>query len=337
MLQLQKVLQHSDQSSIQTAIDPSIEFSELVLVEDNVSVIMGSQSMIRSQNLQVTLDYAFHSRVSSSRSQRGAEQEQFVCRIWNPVKNTLCLLSQSHPVRAELELSEFTRDHFVKKFNKKVHHVISFPLLMFIDGFGLYRNMYRSLMGVYMIPASFLFQEHNRRANVLPLTLGPHGSNFDNVIKAMHALYTLDGGRVLKINEQDVFVSVFTLAYIGDMPQQAENCGFLGPQATHSCRCCFVADSEQNNLEYDTLTNGRFHHESYRMRRHVGTLRTMREKAEYCQNNGMGMDNPPLVTLSPALNLILSRPSDPAHLEYAGISKQLHLLLVNTILTKAET
>lgn len=116
-----------------------------------------------------------------------------------------------------------------------------------------------------------------------------------------------------------------------------ENCGFLGPRATHSCRSCFVADLEKSNLDYNILKNGRFHHKAYRMRKHVSTLRTMREKAEYCRNNGLDLDSPPLLALSPALDLILTRPSDPAHSEYAGVSKQLHALLINVILTKAGT
>jgi hypothetical protein len=59
--------------------------------------------------------------------------------------------------------------------------------MTFIDGFGLYRNAYRSIMGIYLIPAALSFQERARRANVFPLTLGPHGSNFADVIGAMKA------------------------------------------------------------------------------------------------------------------------------------------------------
>ena len=41
--------------------------------------------------------------------------------------------------------------------------VISIPYQLFIDGFGLYRNIYRSLVGFYMIPAA-----------KFPKILGPH-------------------------------------------------------------------------------------------------------------------------------------------------------------------
>jgi hypothetical protein len=49
--------------------------------------------------------------------------------------------------------------------------------MMFTDGFGAYRNAYRSLMGVYLLLAGLpIHERNNKRANVFPLTLG---SNFD--------------------------------------------------------------------------------------------------------------------------------------------------------------
>lgn len=45
-----------------------------------------------------------------------------------------------------------------------------------MDGFGLYRNMYRSLMGYNLLPAELSYHERNNRVNVLSITLSPHGS-----------------------------------------------------------------------------------------------------------------------------------------------------------------
>ena len=41
----------------------------------------------------------------------------------------------------------------------------------------------------------------------------------------------------------------------------------------------------------------------------------------------------PLVSISPALNIILFHLSDSAHSEYGAIIKQVHLLLLGAILT----
>lgn len=55
--------------------------------------------------------------------------------------------------------------------------------------------------------------------------------------------------------------------------------------------------------------------------------------AAYRREHGLDTKTPPLVSISPALDIIISRSSDPAHSEYGGIIKQLHLLLMSTVLT----
>lgn len=82
-------------------------------------------------------------------------------------------LCKSHPLCGELELEAYGRTHF-EQFDKV--RTVSLPLLTFIDGFGLYRNTYRTFMGMYFNFASLTFHERTRRANVIPITLGPHGS-----------------------------------------------------------------------------------------------------------------------------------------------------------------
>jgi hypothetical protein len=55
-------------------------------------------------------------------------------------------------------------------------------------------------MGFYKIPAALRFRDRTRQANVLPLTLGPYGSNFDDVVTAIKVLISLDKGIILDIN-----------------------------------------------------------------------------------------------------------------------------------------
>ena len=68
-------------------------------------------------------------------------------------------VSQAHPLRGEGELQVFSRQGLINRLDKSQTQlpVISLPLMMFIDGFGLYRNMYRSLIGIYLINATFTF------------------------------------------------------------------------------------------------------------------------------------------------------------------------------------
>lgn len=91
---------------------------------------------------------------------------------------------------------------------------------MFIDGFSLYRNIYRSLIGFYLLITAFTNKERNRRANVMPLTLGPHSSNTDNVINAISlAIRALNEGIEIELQpSKKIIVYAITMYYISDMP-----------------------------------------------------------------------------------------------------------------------
>jgi hypothetical protein len=112
---------------------------------------------------------------------------------------------------------DIAKEKVDKEGNAVKNRTMSVPVLTFIDAFGLYRNSNRSLIGIYDIIASLTIQERNRRQNVLALTLGPHGSNLDNVILALQSLIPLDKGIPIDINGEKTTVYVFTMAFIGDM------------------------------------------------------------------------------------------------------------------------
>jgi hypothetical protein len=137
---------------------------------------------------------------------------------------------------------------------------MSVSILTFIDSFSLYYNSYRSLMGYYTIIASLNFQDRNRRQNVLPITLGPYNSNLDDVILAMQSLVLLEEGMPLDINGVKTTISIFTLCFIGDMPQQQWNSGFKTQRANRGCRFCFIDETDQGNLDFNVLNKGRYHY-----------------------------------------------------------------------------
>jgi hypothetical protein len=86
---------------------------------------------------------------------------------------------------------------------------------VFIDGFGLYRNSYRSLVGVYAIPAGLDGDDRHRPANVFPITSSPHESNFNDVAGALQSLANLDGGVTVMINGKQSILCVPTVCYLG--------------------------------------------------------------------------------------------------------------------------
>lgn len=56
------------------------------------------------------------------------------------------------------------------------------PLYFYIDTFRLYRNMYRTLIGIYLFIAVLTNKERSRRANIIPLTLSLYSYNLLEVI-----------------------------------------------------------------------------------------------------------------------------------------------------------
>lgn len=93
------------------------------------------------------------------------------------------------------------------------------PLITFIDAFRLYRNSYRSLIGIYFIIAAINSRERNRRANMFPLTLSLYSSNFVDVVDAIRLLASLDRGiEVLILGQGIVLLVAFILAFLSNMP-----------------------------------------------------------------------------------------------------------------------
>ena len=187
-------------------------------------------------------------------------------------------------------------------------------------------------MGMYQ--TSLTFKERTRRANVHPLTLGPHGSNFPDVVKVLQSSVSLfDAGTDVVINGKTTRLIVFTHMFLGDMPQQQENSGFKTQRANRGCRFCFVEEKDRGNLEYDLVSQGRFHHQTIQMRQEMNAFETKAMTEKYASKWGRSSSNPPLFGITPALDIILTRPGDPAHSEYKGQSLRLHELLLKAVLT----
>jgi len=135
---------------------------------------------------------------------------------------------------------------------------------------------------MYLMIAAFSSQERNQRTNVFPLTLGPHGSNSSDVIEALsNMMQTLDCEILMNINGIQHFVCVFTLAFTEDMPQQQKNSGFLSQNAKFECQFCKVSAEKRNNLQFDILSHGRFHHKILQQCEHMKKLKTKTRKEAY--------------------------------------------------------
>lgn len=279
-------------------------------------------------------------------AERTENQQLVARRIFDVDANQVIPLCHTHALRAELELEQYDRALFEMHWDTAQEDALptlSVPLLSFIDGFGVYRNSYRSLMGFYVTPAALPEDLRSREANIFPLALGPHGSDFSNVIKALRTMRYLDEGIEVDIRGQKYRLCAFTICYTGDMPQQAENSGFKGPRAHKFCRFCFAGakpdmtgdDASSAILNTDTVAHGRYHLQTKQMHDMMDRqLKTKSEQNQYGAQWGINDAHPALQAISPALDLVLSRPPDAAHSEYKGIANLMHFLLRDGILTK---
>ncbi|KAI1207273.1 uncharacterized protein F4807DRAFT_435103 [Annulohypoxylon truncatum] len=262
-----------------------------------------------------------------------------------PTKKTAVPLCHTHPIRADLEIKHYGRDMFEFEWDQRrpnAKPIISLPFLAFIDGFGVFSNSYRSLMGFYITPAGLVEEDRSRPGNILPVVIGPHGSDFGDVVKALGTLADLDRGVTMNINGVDTLVCAFALCYIGDMPQQSENSGFKGPRAHKFCRGCYITSGKSkksnstrpdNVLDFDIIKHGRFHHQVKQMQRTMANEHVdAATKDTYGTQWGMSDPSPSLEFISPTLDLVLSRPFDPAHSEYNGLCNLMHFLLRDGIL-----
>ncbi|KAI5781384.1 hypothetical protein DFH27DRAFT_488348 [Peziza echinospora] len=96
----------------------------------------------------------------------------------------------SHLIRGQIEVDiygrEYLEEHFFTYPNKPDQKPIRcIPQMTFIDSFGLYRNMYRTLLGFYIIPSNMTIRERTRLANIFPIALGPHGAEIEQTIECL--------------------------------------------------------------------------------------------------------------------------------------------------------
>ena len=255
-----------------------------------------------------------------------------VHQIFNVTRGDLRSINLSSPIRAELELEVFGREYLISQLIKGVQ---SYPLVIFIDDFGLYRNMYRSITGVYAMPAGLPVSERQKSFNAYTIALGPHGSEFNDVMNCLHtSLGNMDRGCILEINGHKQAAWAPILAYLGDMKQQQASGGFLGLRANYCCRFCDAGLHNRGDLQRDILLHGRYHHEVFTIRKKSLAIKGKTKRLAYLTRNGLKPESSALQTLTPALDLIMSCPPDPAHSEYYGLVRRLYPFLYTKILTK---
>ncbi|KAF1935730.1 hypothetical protein EJ02DRAFT_428167 [Clathrospora elynae] len=304
--------------------------AELFLVE-GVEQVEIKESQLLFRKSRIFLDYYWG---TSTPHRTLPDHKYYIRRILTLGKSSgIRKLALSHPHRGKLELIAHPRADLLQMLTPNLgRKVVSFPYTAFIDGFGVYRNMHRSITGKYLQFAFLDELERKRQINVFPLTLGPFGANWEDVVKSLMHLTKLEAGvEVILDDGTPVVVCAPCLCYIGDMPQQQANSGCKSQNAQHFCRHCLISSDERGNLGYNTIINGRYHFEMIQCRTEADS-KAARERNEIFQELGLAKDQAPLQIITPALDLFRTRPPDAVHSEWKGIARQTILLLFEDIL-----
>lgn len=125
----------------------------------------------------------------------------------------------NYPIYGKLEIQIFGYTYIESLNLRSGRRTMLYPLIIFINMFGLYCNLYRLLIGIYFILVLLSSRERDRRANVFPLTLGLYGLNFVDIVEVIKLLTVLDRSVKVYIPRiGTILLIAFTFAFLSNIP-----------------------------------------------------------------------------------------------------------------------
>jgi hypothetical protein len=244
---------------------------------------------------------------------------------------------QRHRIPAELELLDMGRQHILDTFVGQGR--ISLPFTLFLDAFGLHRNVYHQLQGLYIQPANLDVAARFTMQNCFVLMLGPFGGNDSDIAGCLQD-ETVLLGRGVRTNiissdgsvQNNAVLTVFPLCMSGDMPQQNHNVGVMSPAANYNCRYCFTGD--RGNLALDTRAEGRYQTAHSYLRDQLELIPGKKTKAQLFSRCGINeAEGPIFAQCFPCLDIFNGYPSDPFHCELR-LAKYFQEVLIGSLLSE---
>lgn len=298
-------------------------FGQWFLVEDKPLEIQPSDVLAHAK---------FEIDWPAQRSDRQSSSRTMIKGVFNVRRRKIRSVNKLHPVRGELETARYGRKHLLS-FATGAEETISLPFMLFIDDFGVHRNMYKALKGIYLSPACLPYSERRRVHHQYTVTLGPHGARTADVVDSIaDSFQQLERGVSMDVHGRRIRVCAFVMGLTGDMPQQAANSGFRSHKARVGCRTCYCEDHQREDMTYNVVENGRYHHETIAIRERSLGLPQSRMLA-YMKDHGLQEAEPAIVKLAPTLDLILGRTYDIPHSEWKGIGRLAHEVLFQAALS----
>ncbi|KAG6291064.1 hypothetical protein E4U09_004108 [Claviceps aff. purpurea] len=191
-------------------------------------------SRVHSRYTNVHIDYAFEPHEPKTFSLSNSTAPFRVRWFFNQAQRSWRHATRTTSLRGEREIEIFGRAYLEKYFTDE--DMISLPMFLFADGFGLYRNMYRAIEGLYLIPQLyFLAVDREKLTSLIPLALGPFGSSKADIYKALNYICELEKGKYVRFTASQWLVTATwkwsqSLLYVFE-PYSSEVSKFKLPEA----------------------------------------------------------------------------------------------------------
>ena len=287
----------------------TLKVNELILLEDQICSV--TEKDIVSHQQDIYRDWTFDDCNINSHLSDMFNNQFFLKQILNVTARFIQALNLSASLQAELKIEVYRQDNLKRIFGHE--RIISLPFTMFINEFELYQNFYQSLMRIYIISADLNANKQIKQSNVFVLTLEPHDFQFDDVIAALQsALFKLNQELIITINNEEVFVCAYTLAFVEDMPQQQANKKLMNQNTNYGCEFCLIYKSQKANLNFDIMLQRQYHHQIMTIQHWENQL-TASVKDIFFQSTELHEHQTSLIQFAPALNIIQTHSPDMTH------------------------
>ncbi len=323
-----------------------ISDDELLLIKNENDWIESSKIIIRNNDIYIDRNDIDH--VTQNLMTRRNIKYVFNMNIKNiKFVDQLCFL------RDELKILTFDK---IFLFSQLLQDIESCFFVLFVNVFDLYRNMYKSLIEMYVMFAVLFHKKRQKSTNNFVLTLESHEADFKNIIIFIHTnmkifdddwrikimifLHTnikiLDDDCQFKIKRIDKLIWAFVIVFLSDMKQQQESIDFFESRVTQCCRFCNFDTNNRENLSRDTIANEKYHFEIKKLRRDISRLFEITKIKPNLAKNDLIAKSSIFEKIISTLDIIISFSFNFAHNEYYELMKRLYSMLEKNILTSKE-
>ncbi|CAG8756023.1 6317_t:CDS:2, partial [Racocetra persica] len=135
--------------------------------------------------------------------------------------------------------------------------ILKFFLDLYYDNFGIFRNVYHSLGGVYLQIGNMPCQMRKQLRNHFVIGFVPFEGDFKDFIKPfLHEIKKLEQGFVINLNGINYWITGELGMFTADLPQGNDIARTLYHNAYRGCRTCKASKDQLTNLSFDLYYYG---------------------------------------------------------------------------------